>query len=114
MEKYTHDTLLTSGKHKFTRLCRVPPDYLLKFVKDKRDRALHEYVMEHLEDITRRASDGDDPPALVPTCKKIQYLSKKEANAFLASIGDLEQAHKKPVRSYECDVCGMWHVTSKA
>ena len=112
--KYTDDTILTYGQHKFTKLCRVPPDYLLNVLKNRpSDTALCEYVRENIERIIQRRDGLIPTPQIRPTCDKFVYLTKKEANAFLAKIADVEQYHKKPVRSYECEFCGFWHTTSR-
>jgi len=113
MDKYTDETMLTFGKHKFTRLCRVPPEYLLTFLENKAHKELHEYVTENLERILMRRDGLLEAPPLEFPCAKITYRSKKDANWVLAKIKDVEQAHKKPIRSYECDKCGGWHLTSK-
>ena len=45
-------------------------------------------------------------------CEKVIYLSKKEARDALRHARNTQQEHKKPVRSYECDKCSFWHLTS--
>jgi hypothetical protein len=111
--KYTDDTIMTHGKHKFVKLCRVPPQYLLNVFDNNSDKDLCEYVRENLERIIMRRDGLIEPPPITPTCNKIAYVSKKEANAVLAKISAMEQDHKKPVRSYECDKCFGWHLTSR-
>jgi len=49
---------------------------------------------------------------LAEICSKEIYTSKKAANTALVKIKDSEQTNKKPVRSYECDECSFWHLTS--
>ena len=112
MSKYTDDTMLTSGKYKFTKLCRVPAEYLLKVFENKSDKDICEYVGENLERIIMRRDGVVEAPPLKVTCTKFTYLSKKEANKALADIRLKEQDHKKPVRSYLCDRCDGWHLTS--
>lgn len=49
-------------------------------------------------------------------CQKVYFLSRKEANKRLKDIimnGEMYADGKKPVRSYECDKCGFWHLTSQ-
>lgn len=113
MSSYTDDTLLTSGKHKFTKLCRVPAEYLLNVFWSRSDKDICEYVNENLERIIMRKDGIIEAPALELTCAKLTYLSKKEANHVLSQIAKVDQDHKKPVRSYECERCGGWHLTSK-
>ncbi|PAC29221.1 hypothetical protein BWI92_16465 [Flectobacillus sp. BAB-3569] len=112
---YTDQTLLTFGKYKFTQLCRVPPEYLLRIHQAKSyfNAELKEYIINNLERIIQRRDGIIPTPIVYFPCKKVIYISKKEANKFLESIKYLEQNHKKPVRAYECDKCGYWHITSR-
>lgn len=48
-------------------------------------------------------------------CKKIPFDTQKEANAAILGfwrrrMGD---AKRYPTRSYLCDRCGKWHMTSQ-
>lgn len=52
------------------------------------------------------------PPSKEYICDKIAYYCKKVANDALKIIRETEQDHKKPVRSYECEKCSQWHLTS--
>lgn len=115
MGYYTDYTILTFGKYKFTRLDRVPADYLLKIYenKNKSNQDLYNYVAENLEKIIMRESGIIESPTLNSPCKKITYLNKKDANTVLAQIATTNQTHKKPIRSYECPLCSGWHLTSK-
>jgi len=53
-----------------------------------------------------------------PKCgrSKMLFETQKKADLFIKfNSDDVEQeskSHKKPVRSYYCDVCCGWHVTS--
>lgn len=44
------------------------------------------------------------------------FETQKKADLFIKfnsnEIGCNSKKHKKPVRSYYCDVCGGWHITS--
>ncbi|MDI9882416.1 hypothetical protein [Flectobacillus longus] len=112
---YTDQTLLTFGKYKFTQLCRVPPEYLLRIHQAKSyfNAELKEYIINNLERIIQRRDGIILTPIVYFPCKKVIYISKKEANRFLESIKYIGQNHKKPVRAYECDKCGYWHITSR-
>ncbi len=111
---YNDDTILIAGKYKFTKLIRVPAEYLLKVYSsgNKSDKELFEYVQNNLETIIARKEGRIPTSHLKPLCDKQAYVSKKVANLHLSVISKKEQDHKKPVRSYECDKCGAWHVTS--
>jgi hypothetical protein len=51
-------------------------------------------------------------------CNKISYASEREANAVINSFyrrrKRVHYGAKLPKRSYKCDKCGMWHLTSLA
>ncbi|MGZ4056367.1 MAG: hypothetical protein ACXVDZ_18260 [Bacteroidia bacterium] len=111
---YTDETLLTFGKHKFVRLCRVPADYLLNIYKDKncQDKELLLYIENNLNKIKARQEGKIVVPELKKVCEKITYISEKDAKHEIKKIREKEQEHKKPVRSYGCEKCGGWHLTS--
>jgi len=110
---YTDETILTFGRYKFTKLCRIDPDYLLEFLNNKTFIELHNYVVENLEKIIMRKEGIIETPKLEFPCIKITYANEKIANQVLSSIKSIDQTHKKPIRAYECDKCGCWHLTSK-
>ena len=111
---YTDDTILTSGKYKFTKLCRVPPDYLLDIYKHKScpNKELIEYIKDNLQKIMHRKSGKIVAPELKRICGKMSFLSEKDAKFKINKIRDVEQEDKKPIRAYECEKCGGWHLTS--
>lgn len=47
-------------------------------------------------------------------CKKRAYRDKDEALEHLHGIANKKDGRKKPIRVYECDDCGQWHLTSKS
>jgi uncharacterized protein YlaI len=47
-------------------------------------------------------------------CKKAAYRDKDVALDVMHSIAGKKDGRKKPVRVYQCDDCGKWHLTSKA
>ena len=112
---YTDDTILTKGKYKFTALCRVPPEYLLNLhaKKNKANPELYEYIEKNLSRIKARAIGTLEIPELHIVCKKIVYSTENAAKAELKRIGDMKNDHKIPIRSYFCEVCGGFHLTSK-
>ena len=112
---YADDTILTRGKYKFTSLCRVPPEYLLNLYakKNKANPELYEYVEKNLSLIKARAIGALEIPELHIVCKKIVYSSEKVAKAELKRISEMKNDHKIPIRSYHCEVCGGFHLTSK-
>ena len=112
---YTDDTILPYGKFAFTALSRIPAAYLLNIyaTKNKTDKYLFEYVENNLQRIKDRKEGIIKPPQLHFPCDKKVYLSKKEANIAIAFISEVSKRDKVPVRSYLCDKCGQWHLTSK-
>lgn len=124
---FTDDTLLTFGKYKFVRLCRVPPEYLLAIHKNKTalsrevmleipsatGKELLEYIEANLERIQARQRGEIDAPEIELTCEKLPFPNEKAAKAEIRRIQAREQENqKKPVRAYECEKCSAWHLTS--
>ena len=109
---YTDDTLLTFGTYKYMKLSRVPSDYLLKFLKDKSNLDLYNYVNENEEKLILRKNGVIKTEPLTFPCEKHAFCSEKAAKDALNKISPLRQNHKKPIRSYECNICGGWHLTS--
>jgi len=47
-------------------------------------------------------------------CKKRAFRDKDEALYAMHGIANKPDGRKKPIRAYECEDCGEWHLTSKA
>jgi uncharacterized protein (DUF3820 family) len=113
---YTITTLITFGKHKFKRLYEVPADYLLLIHQNPKgcpDRFLVKCIEHHLEKI----KSPDWGTIIIQRieedrCTKSVYPTKKDARIALQAIRNSPGKHKKPIRSYECDKCSGWHLTS--
>ncbi|MFT5360151.1 MAG: hypothetical protein ACI88L_000633 [Candidatus Paceibacteria bacterium] len=76
-------------------------------------------LLENLKGLVREYIEKDRPKKLraeklsdICESGKIIYLSKQDAREALAEIRESKQEHKKPERSYECDKCNWWHLTS--
>ncbi len=110
---YTDNTILTTGKYKFTKLCRVPAQYLVDIfnTKNKNDPKLYEYVKDNMMDIFLRLTGEVKPPKL-NVCHKVYYSNESEAKKEIKRISQLTQKNEKPKRAYECDKCSGWHLTS--
>lgn len=107
------DTLFPSGEYRFTRMSKVPADYLLNFSGKKANlpKPFREYIKANLEAITMRVNANDiDPVEFI--CNKVVYASKIIAKIALTRISAIKQDNKKPIRSYECEYCSGWHLTS--
>jgi len=44
---------------------------------------------------------------------KFIFASQKDAKTELRRIANINSLNKKPIRTYECEHCGGWHLTSK-
>jgi hypothetical protein len=111
---YNDNTILTKGKYKFTKLCRVPPEYLVEIynTKDKSDIELFEYVKENMMNIFLRLT-GEIPTEKLKVCDKIYFPSEKDAKKEINRIALAHQKNNvKPKRAYECQYCSGWHLTS--
>ncbi|MCX6753097.1 MAG: hypothetical protein NTW62_02015 [Candidatus Nomurabacteria bacterium] len=110
--KYSDNSIIISGKYKFTLVKNLPVKYLLNIYNsnNRNDKQLFEYVKENIDKIKARSSGKK---TVEIKCDKIAYVSRKEARFHLKRIRETgEQEHKKPIRSYECDKCSAWHLTS--
>src|SRR4051812_3353833 len=97
---YTDETILTVGKHKFTALCRVPAQYLLRLHQfgSFQNAELKEYIESNLEKLILKKEGIILPPPFEFPCRKIAYANEKDAKYVLSQISKVQQQHKKPVR----------------
>jgi len=111
---YNDNTILTVGKYKFIALCRVPADFLLRMYTNKGyyNAELKEYIESNIEKIILRNEGLIITPPLDFPCEKLFYANRKIAKGVLRKIASMKQEHKKPIRVYECEKCGGWHLTS--
>ena len=73
---------------------------------------MYEYVVANIDSIRARARGEIIAPELVKICDKIVFVSEKDAKDRIRKLSELKQDNKKPVRAYECEKCGGWHLTS--
>lgn len=117
-QPYTDNSILTNGKYKFVSLFRVPAEYLLNiyFKENKNgkypDRELIAYIESNLEKLKQEKGLEKKVLPVERLCEKLVFPSKKDAKFALNQIKEEKQEHKKPVRTYECERCGGWHLTS--
>lgn len=111
---YTDNTILTKGKYKFTKLCRVPPQYLIDLFNhgDKRDPELYDYVKENSLKILLRLNGEMETPKFIK-CQKIAFPTEKDAKKEIRRISETK-SKLKPQRAYQCEKCGGYHLTSKS
>jgi uncharacterized protein (DUF3820 family) len=112
---YNDNTPYPIGRYKFTALCRIPAEYLYNLYVNKSyyNKELKEYIETNIESIIQRKEGIITAPPFTFPCDKITYTSESDAKRVLKSIREQEQSHKKPIRAYECNKCGGWHLTSK-
>ena len=113
---YTEETILTFGKYKFHRLGIIPESYLLNLYNNNKSTIDNQELMEYIERNYLDKLKNKPQVKVVPEiirCEKLTYPTEKDAKYEIRRIRDREQKNsKKPVRAYECDDCGGWHLTS--
>lgn len=116
---YNHSTTVFFGKYKSKKIKEIPIDYILKIADNPGgcpDKWFIKYVnanREFLEAVKRGEKQfPDDEIVEDDTCQKHYYSDQKSAKTALRQIRETEQKHKKPVRTYQCDKCTGWHLTS--
>lgn len=107
----TDNDMLDYGRYKFIRLRNVPADYLITI--SKQDPKVLDYVNANLDKLMERRKEMPFANPEPPVCTKITYVNEKEAKRILKIARHKKQNNKRPIRAYECNVCGGWHLTSK-
>lgn len=46
-------------------------------------------------------------------CKKVKFINEQTALFYIKKLKDTSVRIKKPVRSYLCEKCLCWHLTSR-
>ncbi len=46
------------------------------------------------------------------SCKKVSFINEKYADEYIAKLKKTSYRKVKPVRSYLCEKCLTWHLTS--
>lgn len=46
-------------------------------------------------------------------CKKVKFADEVSADITMRQIIKIENEKEKPIRSYKCNMCNFWHLTSK-
>jgi uncharacterized protein (DUF3820 family) len=125
---YTGETTLGFGKYKGMEIRHIPKDYLLKIYRDGHpDTELMEYIKCNIkikekikekevkykfEDTISVSIHGTNAKLICKDSNKIIFISEKDAKYEIRRIQNLQQENKKPTRTYECEKCGGWHLTS--
>src|SRR6266446_6062772 len=108
---YSDNSVLTFGRYKHTRLCRVPSDYLLSIYQSGKcaDDELKIFIKQNFQRINA-CKKGEPMTAIATVCEKFAYANEKIAKAKLREIEAVKQKHCKPVRAYQCEKCNGWHL----
>jgi uncharacterized protein (DUF3820 family) len=127
---YTDTSILTFGKYRFKKLRDIPASYLINIYNDKgiNKPELREYIERNIDRLKAEAGGMDiiqgikikKPEVKKPevikiatfVCDKVTFATEKIAKSRLREINNARGNNKKPVRAYECEICGGWHHTS--
>ena len=113
---YTDETVLNWGRHKLFKLIDVPKEYLINFYNNKSyyNDQLKEYVETNIESIRERIPPKIPPKKILQICHEAPFPTKQDAKYELKKIQRSGyKGFDVPIRTYECKVCGAWHITSE-
>ena len=119
---YTPETRITFGMYKNAmnnRLVDLPHVYLKQLLRNTHldpelVRVIREDILKESEPEKKEfITNAKDLRKKITGCPKIGFYSKKLANAELKRFQSTIKTGVVPVRSYECEICGAWHHTSK-
>lgn len=70
-------------------------------------KSFFDYIKEQIEE------EEEEEKIFCPTGKKV-YTNQKHANRDVNYIKKVSSKTHIPKRSYRCDICKMWHLTSSS
>lgn len=119
METYTPDSIcLDKGKYFLKPFRVIPVAFLLRMYFTNQPGEIFNYAKQHLDELLDKAKTTYVPPVAEmedpKDCAKIKYMNKTVANAEMRRIQSHITHDYKPVRSYYCEACSCWHLTSKS
>lgn len=108
------DICIIQGKYYLIKYEYIPSEYILKLYYNG-NKDIIEFVEQNKDEIFKRAKSTYILPIYDKSndCIKIAYLNKEIANQQMNIIQSYITNDYKPIRSYYCNNCGMWHLTSK-
>ena len=121
----TLDSTLGFGKHKKKPISEIPKDYLLRLYKSgiPKDKDPDGKLRIFIEELIcppkkiRKTHETINHIAIKVAemfCPKEFFISESDAKYRLKFIrSHSTRSEKIPIRAYECDRCGYWHLTSK-
>ena len=121
----TSDSIMKFGKYKNRKISTVPLDYLIQTYKS----TIHSTKNDDHKEFNEYIESTLDIPVLNPKvsilkavddfaknmCPKEFFISQSDAKYRLDYIRkmNVNSDKKIPVRAYECEKCGYWHLTSR-
>lgn len=98
-------------------MCRLPANYLIGLYGDKtamwKYPEIKQYIEANMDRLIQTQETDIKPKDYLLPCYKYSYLDEKIANEQLKIVREDKGDHKKPIRAYQCEKCGFWHLTSK-
>lgn len=103
------------GKHEGTAIEKVPSIYLARLYKSNPDMMdKHPVIKQYIETNFSFLLFINKPIGPICDTFKVAFLDNNSAKAALKRIKrDPDQRNTTPVRYYECERCGFWHLTSR-
>lgn len=106
--------IMPFGKHKGWALEKVPGIYLARLYRSQPDMMdIHQTVKQFIETNLSALLFTGKPIGPICDTLKVAFVDKVAADKELKRIRRDPRKHKKPIRSYECERCGLWHHTSR-
>jgi hypothetical protein len=107
--------IMPIGKYKDCPIKQVPSFYLIRLYMSnpevmEKNPAVKEYIETHCAGLL---SIGDPIQPTLCDSFKVSFVDKEAADKELKRIRKDPRKHRKPVRSYKCERCGLYHHTSR-
>lgn len=108
------------GQYKMKKIRELPVAYLRSVVQSvKRGQRLDfvQWLGSKLDEIELIQQQPTEPIIELPppgSCMKAIFVDEKAANKRLIQIQrDGQERKSTPIRTYYCEICGGWHLTSQ-
>lgn len=113
------DRVTTPGKYYLRQFKNVPVKHVLKmYFNNAKLDSMYQYAVDNLDELLEMCKSTYVAPVEEEIedsgeCTKIKYMNKNVANKEMKRIQGYITNGYMLVRSYYCDHCSMWHLTSK-
>jgi uncharacterized protein (DUF3820 family) len=110
-----NEIIMPFGKYKGQPICNVPSFYLIRLYMSNPEK-VEQYPGIKTFIKTRCAgllSIGDPIQPTLCDSFKVSFVDKEAADKELKRIRKDPRKHQKPVRSYKCERCGLYHHTKR-